>query len=262
MNLRTRALVLRSVDFGESDRILHLLLPDSGRQSVIAKGARRSMKRFAGNLDYFNLLDVQIAQRRSTVMARLDQASLVRSWAPLRVSAARFALGCYLLEMLGRLAPEGGARTETRRLFELTLTAFDVIAARDPDARLRTLLELRLLEALGLRPELSRCVRCSRTSEDPTVGFCIAEGGPVCVGCQDSVRDELIKVHLGTLRALDRSLRFSPDQLDRLALGRSTLEEAGTLLARFRHFHVGLELKSEPFLDRALGTGGGAQKPI
>lgn len=261
-NLRTRALVLRSVDFGESDRILHLLLPDTGRRSVIAKGARRSVKRFAGNLDYFNLLDVQIAQRRSTVMARLEQAGLVRSWAPLRTSAARFALGCYLLELLGRLAPEGGVRAETRRLFQLTVTAFDVIAVRDPDVRLRTLLELRLLDALGLRPELSDCVRCGRTSEDRRVAFCVAEGGPVCGACRDSVRDELLTVHLGTLRALDQSLRFRPDQLDRLALGASTLEEASNLLARFRHFHVGLELKSEPFLDRVLCAVGEAEKPI
>ena len=43
---QTEALILRAVDFGESDRILHLLVPDMGRLTAIAKGARRSVRRF------------------------------------------------------------------------------------------------------------------------------------------------------------------------------------------------------------------------
>ena len=94
----TAALILRSVDFGESDRILHLFVPEVGRLTAIAKGARRSVHRFSGRLDLFNHLRVQVDQRRRTAMARLDQASLIQSFTPLRVEPVRFAMGCYLLE--------------------------------------------------------------------------------------------------------------------------------------------------------------------
>ncbi|MEE8509120.1 MAG: DNA repair protein RecO, partial [Myxococcota bacterium] len=104
----TEALILRSVDFGESDRILHLLVPDAGRLTAIAKGARRSVRRFPGTLDFFNHLRVQIRRRRSGAMALLEQATLIESFAPLRHETRRFALGCYLLEVMDRLAPEGG----------------------------------------------------------------------------------------------------------------------------------------------------------
>ena len=90
VTMRTQALVLRSVDFGESDRVLHLLVPEAGRLTVIAKGARRSVKRFSGTLDYFNYLAVQIDRRRSTVMARLDQATLIRTYSSLRSDPKRF----------------------------------------------------------------------------------------------------------------------------------------------------------------------------
>ena len=159
---KTEALILRSVDFSESDRVIHLLVPDVGRVAVIARGARRSAKRFGGTLDLFNHLRVQIERRRSGGLSRLDQAELVRSFAPLRVDPARFALGCYLLELLDRLAPEGGSPQDMRRLFAFALSALETVSTRRPDAQLRTLLELRTLAALGLRPELRDCVRCGR----------------------------------------------------------------------------------------------------
>ncbi len=164
----------------------------------------------------------------------------------------RFALGSYLLELLGRLAPEGGARADTARLFEFTLTALRVIADRVPDARIRTLLELRLLDALGLRPELRNCVRCGKRAESGVVRFHVPEGGPICESCGDRVETEL-RVHLGTLRALQQGLRFEAESLDRLALAGQSLEEAQRLIGHFRRFHTGVALRSESFLDQMLG---------
>jgi DNA repair protein RecO (recombination protein O) len=249
--LNTQALILRIVEFGESDRILHLLVPEYGRLTVIAKGARRSVRRFSGTLDYFNHLTVQVERRRPTSMARLEQARLKQAFSEIRVDPTRFALGIYLLELLGRLAPEGGARADTERLFDFTLTALRVIASRTPDARIRILLELRMLDALGLRPELQNCVRCGKPAESAAVRFHVPEGGPLCERCGERVETQL-RVHLGTLRALQQGLRFEAESLDRLALTGQALEEAQRLVGHFRRFHVGVALRSESFLDRMI----------
>jgi DNA repair protein RecO (recombination protein O) len=250
--LQTEALILRSVDFGESDRVLHLLVPDSGRLTAIAKGARRSVRRFAGALDFFNHLKVQIELRRPGAMTRLEQAALIESFGPLRVDSARFALGCYLLELLDRLAPEGGVRSETRRLFAFALAALRSVTRHPPDARLRTLLELRAFDALGLRPELRRCVRCGRSlGSEGAAGFHVSDGGPVCRPCGVHL-EGLLPVHAGTLRALDQGLRFELEHMERLVLGPRALAEARQLLGRFQRFHVGVELRSQPFLEEVL----------
>jgi DNA repair protein RecO (recombination protein O) len=250
--IQTEALILRAVDFGESDRILHLLIPDSGRLTVIAKGARRSVRRFAGTLDLFNHLRVQVDLRRPTTMARLDQARLIESFDALRVDPARFGLGCYLLELFDRLAPDGGNRSDMQRLFRFALDALRAIAAQPPSPRVRTLLEQRALDALGLRPELRHCVRCGGTTgPGAQVDFHVADGGPVCSACAARL-DGLLRVHLGTLRALEQGLRFDFDRLDRLAMGARTVAEAQRLMSRFQRFHVGVELRSERFLDRIL----------
>jgi DNA repair protein RecO (recombination protein O) len=253
--LETQAIVLRAVDFGESDRIAHLLTPVTSRLTVIAKGAKRSKRRFPGTLDLFNLLDVRVERRRANAMGRLEQARLLDAFGPLRTRPARFALACYVAELVDRLAPEGAGGHDARELYAVVVGALRAVAARDPDARLRVLLVLRVLAALGLRPELRRCVRCGRDVEvgrdASALSFHVAEGGPLCQACAGGA-DGVVAVHLGTLRALEQGLRLPLDHLDRLALGAQATSEASALLSRFLRFHVGFELRSERFLDAVL----------
>ena len=251
---RTEALVLRSVDYGESDRVLHLLVPEHGRLAAIAKGARRSRKRFPGTLDLFNHLQVQIARRArgASTLARLEQAVLVRQHGALRTHPGRFALGCYLLELLDRLAPEGGTAGDMRRLFRFALDALEALGHHEPGPALRTLLELRAFDALGLRPELRRCVGCGRElAAEAGLGFHVADGGPVCASCGGG-RSGVLPVTLGTLRALERGLELDVGKLDRLVLAPGALAEARRLVDRFERFHLGVELRSRRFLERVL----------
>ena len=269
LSLHTEALVLRAVDFGESDRIVHLLTPTLGRLPAIAKGARRSRRRFPGTLDLMNQLAVQVVRGRPAALARLEGARLLRTYESIRGDAARFALGCYLLELLDRLAPEGGAPRDLARLFAFARGALDWVDREPPTQRMRVLLELRALDALGLRPELLRCVRCGRelaASERGSaaaalpIPFLIGEGGPLCPTCAAGAHAAVLPIHLGTLRALDRALRFPLDQLGRLALGGDALLEAQRLVTRFLGFHVGVELQSRRILDEELTLSGGEGK--
>jgi DNA repair protein RecO (recombination protein O) len=140
-------------------------------------------------------------------------------------------------------------------MFGFTLAALEILDDQRPDLRMRALLELRALDAVGLRPELRCCVRCGqRVGASPRgsrVGFHIAEGGPLCEGCGETGQD-LLPLHLGTLRALERSLELAPGRLARLALGGVALAEARRLLARFLRFHVGIDLRSARFLEQML----------
>jgi len=247
------AILLRTVDFSESDRIVHLLTPRRGRLAAVAKGARRSVRRFPGTLDLFNHLRVHVEQRRATTLPRLEQAVLLSPFLGLRARPARFAFACSVVELLDRLAPEGGPPRDMRRLFEFALRALRAIERQEPDGRLRLWLELRTLDALGLRPELRHCVRCGRPAEGPgSVAFHVAEGGVLCRACEAGL-DALPRLHLGTLRTLEQGLHFDLEHLGRLGLPPAALAEAGRLVARFKRFHVGLELRSEVVLDDLLG---------
>ncbi len=254
------ALVLRTVEFGEADRIVHLLTPTRGRVTAMAKHARRSVRRFPGSLDLFNELRVKLHPRRRGGMPLLDRARLVRPFLALRQDAARYGLACYGIELLSRLAPEEGAGPEMQGVFDFALELLDALERVQPDERMRVLVELRALDALGMRPELRFCVRCGREAEGPKLRFHVADGGVVCPRCAGA--EELpLQASLGTLRALEQGLRFPLAELPRLALGGPSLREAHQIVGRFQRYHVGIELRSERFLNQVLQAARGRAAP-
>lgn len=260
--LHCEAVLLRSVDFGESDRIVHLLTSDGGRLTAIAKAARRSHRRFPGTLDVFNHLAIDGRVKPRATMAFLERAKLIHPFLGLRTNPARYALASYLAEMLDRLSPEGIVGPEATRLFSFAIESLSLLEKIRPTATLRLLLELRALDALGLRPEFGQCVRCGRIArdeiaQDHRVHFHVADGGIACSACAIRL-DGLIPIEIGTLRTLDAGLRSRADQLDRIVLGERALAQAARVVFRFQRFHVGVELRSERFLDEMLPVVGSA----
>lgn len=250
-SLRTEALVLRIAELGESDRIVRLLTPKLARVSAVAKGAKRSVRRFAGTLDLFNHLEVQLEPRPRSSLLRLDQARLRHPYLALRENSARYALASFLVELVDRLAPEGESG-EAKSLFEFLVQALRWLEVGRPDARLRVLLELRALALLGFRPELERCARCGgELPEAARIAFDVREGGALCARCARA-SEGMLEVQRGTLRVLAQGLRWPLERIDRLLLGPAALAEARQLTLRFQRFHLGLELRSEPFLERTL----------
>jgi DNA repair protein RecO (recombination protein O) len=254
------AILLRAVDFGESDRIVHLLTAESGRLTAIAKAARRSHRRFPGTLDVFNHLRIEGRMRPRASMAFLEKAQLIDPYLGLRQDPVRYALASFLAEMLDRLSPEGLTGGEARGLFEFAVQSLSLLASQKPDRALRGLLELRALDALGLRPELGRCVRCGRVpaagiDAGHRVGFNVPDGGIVCSICALGL-DGLVPVEMGTLQRLDEGLAADPKALPGIRLEERALAQAERLVFRFQRFHVGVELRSERFLNESLSSGG------
>jgi DNA repair protein RecO (recombination protein O) len=255
------ALLLRSVDYGESDRIVHFLMRNRGRLTAIAKGARRSRRRFPGTLDVFNCLQVEGRLGPRTSMAFLETARLIDPFLGLRRDPARYALASFLTEMLDRLSPEGIGGQEAERLYSFAIESLALLETLRPDPTLRVLLELRALDALGLRPELGRCVRCGRIpgaqlDAAHCVSFFVPDGGIVCSACGLHL-DGLVPMELGTLRTLQEGLRIEAALLASVQLSPEALAQSERLVFRFQRFHVGVELRSERFLSEMLPTASG-----
>jgi DNA repair protein RecO (recombination protein O) len=135
---RTRALVLRTFDQGESDRVVHLYTAALGRVSAIAKGARRSKRRFPGTLEILSVADVRLVDPPRAQLMRLENAKLVRSFEAIPQRLGRYAIACQFLELLDRSTPERQPQPE---LFSFALGVLDVLDQAEPDALLALLLK-------------------------------------------------------------------------------------------------------------------------
>jgi len=105
-------IVLRNTPLGESDSVLTILLENRGKVAVLARGLRRSKKRFMGGLDLFDWAKFTLEERGES-MAILDSASEKRNFSGISSDLAAFAAASLALEVLNFLAldrdPEGGA---------------------------------------------------------------------------------------------------------------------------------------------------------
>ena len=103
--VKTEAVVLRSLRFGEADRILHVYTLERGRMGAIAKGARKTKSRFGGRLEPLSHVELML-HVGSGELATVTGADLVRPHAPAREDPYRLAVGLIGAEAMLRLFPE------------------------------------------------------------------------------------------------------------------------------------------------------------
>jgi DNA repair protein RecO (recombination protein O) len=178
---RSSAVLVRSVDYGEADRIVTLLTEHTGLVALIARSARKSKKRFAGALEPFGVIEAELALGRGDV-GRLASARLVRGFPALlsRLSAMREAGKA--LELVRDATPP---RESDPRLLETVIVLFEKLAdAAMNEEAVRAAFELRYLALLGLAPHVDACARCGRAPDaSQSALFDGAVGAIVCRAC-------------------------------------------------------------------------------
>ena len=200
--------MLRSIRYGEADRILHLYSKTQGRIGAIAKGARKPKSRFGGRLEPFFRLDLMLHEGRGdlltvTGVATLDGYPRLRSSGPALDAGARacdavlrlldsaepnppaYNLLCRYLAMLDDSGPEGMASLETALSFRLKLAL-----------------------AAGFAPELASCAHCGEA--DHLCGFSGAAGGVVCSSCEAGSFPLSEEAHSFMVEAIGRPLVEAP----------------------------------------------------
>jgi DNA repair protein RecO (recombination protein O) len=230
--LRTEAVVLRSLRYGEADRILHLYTPMRGRVSAIAKGVRRTRSRFGGRLEPFSHVDLQLHEGRSDLLT-VTGADTIDAHAHLRDDAAALDAAGRACDAVARLFESGDPHPE---VFHLLCNELRLLGDEPRMATLGNQLafRLKLLVAAGLGPQLSACASCGE--REHLAGFSGAAGGVVCEACEASsfALDE--GAHAFMVAALGHPLAQAPEAETRAL---RQVERAVTELAE-HHGHVRL----------------------
>jgi DNA repair protein RecO (recombination protein O) len=231
-----QALVLSTVDYGESDRVVTLLTDDHGRLGAFAPGARKSRRRFAGALEPFTLLKVRLVEGRGD-LCRLEAAEVLDGFGELREEMGRAARAAYAVELCRELARE---REPVPGLFSV-LSAFLVCLARQGGAAMQMMrFELDALAAAGLMPRLDACSRCGELAPEDAL-FDPEHGGIVCARCAQTLAVRVSGEASRALAALQREGELPEPP-------RHVRAEARALLSRFIAHHLGRSLKSLEFM--------------
>jgi DNA repair protein RecO (recombination protein O) len=205
--VKTEAVVLRSMRYGEADRILHLYTLDRGRLSAIAKGVRRARSRFGGRLEPFFRLHIELHEGRSELLT-VTGAQTVEGHARLRGDAAALDAAARACDAVGRLFETSEPHQSVYHLLCRRLALLDGDPAAQATRDCALAFRLKLLLAAGLAPQLSACASCGEGEH--LVGFSGEAGGVVCASCEAGAFALDEPAYRFMTEALARSLSEAP----------------------------------------------------
>ena len=240
----TDAIVLSRFDLGEADRVLTLITPAGGKLKAIAKGIRKPTSRLGGSLEPFAELTVALARGRTFDV--VTQVSVGHAWLRLRDDLESAATAWYLAELADRSLEE---RHAAEPLYALLRRAYELLDAGMAPGRVTRWFEMHLLDELGVRPEVDRCVECDRVLEsDERFRWVPPVGGVVCERCPGPPHDRT-GLSLEALKLLKAYQRLDIEALAGLRLASSVEAEVEAALREFVRVTLEREARSLAFLD-------------
>jgi DNA repair protein RecO (recombination protein O) len=231
--LKTEGIVLRSLRYGEADRILHLYTPRRGKIGAIAKGVRRARSRFGGRLEPFFRLDLVLHEGRGELLT-VTSAQTIAGHPRLREDGAALDTAARACDAVARLFDTSEPHPDVYNLLCNELALLDAEPGRAGHAN-QLAFRLKLLLAAGFAPQLAACASCGE--REHLTGFSGAAGGVVCAACEAGsfALDE--EAHAFLVGALAQPLAQTPGAHVR------ALRQAERAIAETVEHHAGIRLR-------------------
>lgn len=186
---KAQALVLRTVDWSETSRIVTLFTREFGKVRAVAKGARRPKSPFDAALDLLSICSVVFIRKTSDALDLLTEARLVRRFRPPGRDLSRLYAAYYVAELLHDLTDDHDPHVPAYDAAAQALASLAETGGGDSVGRIVLGFEVAALKHLGFVPELARCVGCGRELKgEGRVAFGMLAGGVLCADCRPGQR--------------------------------------------------------------------------
>jgi len=241
---RTEGVVLKRIDLGEADKILTLYTPGAGKLRAVAKGVRRPGSRLGGHVDEFTYADMLLARGRELDV--VTQSQTLDPFRRMREELWRVSYGYYVSELVDSFTEE---RIGNQPLFDLLVESYRWLAERTDLFTVVRFFELHLLDLVGYRPELGRCVRCRSEVQPEANYFSPQLGGVLCPAC-GQVEAVASPISLNGLKVLRYLQRTNSPPSNGLRLDSATRREVESTTRSYIEYLLERQVKSTAFLDR------------
>jgi DNA repair protein RecO (recombination protein O) len=242
------AIVLRRVDYGETDRVLTVLTRGHGKVGVMVRGVRRPGSRLAARTDLFERSRMQLAQGRGELLVLAQALGSERPARPRDGDPRRAACAAVVAELTDRVLE---AHHPDAEVFDLVGRALEQTRepGRDPRAALVRFARL-MVGRLGYAPQLRDCAGCARALTERSAAFSAAHGGLLCAGCRD-LDPAALHCPVRAIKVLRVAAEGDDETWSRLRLDPETLAVQEAIIERELEHHLDRRLRSWEVL-RAL----------
>lgn len=240
------AIVMRTSEFGESDLLVTFFSSRHGRLKGIAKGARRSRRRFVNCLDTFSLVSLDYELKKQSELCFLHSGRLLNAYPGIRKDFDRLSRASYMLELCEILFPPGVADKE---MFKLMKEIFAALSQGEALESLPIIFELRAMSLGGYGIGVAKCSICGRRYTGRGRGaFKREKGGIACLRCQPetAVCPGMGPPSIGMIG----KLQSSPwEDIKNEVLDERQIAEIRPVLKIHREYHLGRRLKTAGYFN-------------
>jgi len=239
---KCEGIVLRTTDYGETNKIITLLTREWGKYGVMASGAKKQKSRLSAVTQPFTYGYFLV--QKGSGMGSLQQGDIITSLRSLKEDIFLTAYASYIVELTDKSIEE---KQGNPFLFELLLQSLTYLnEGYDPDI-IKNIYEIKMLNVLGLHPGLDHCVSCG--SQEGTFAFSIREGGILCHRCIH-IDPYHLKISQATVKLLRIFYYIDIKRLGSISVKKETKAELKKVIDSYYEEYSGLFLKTKKFLDQ------------
>ncbi|HIQ36789.1 MAG TPA: DNA repair protein RecO [Desulfocapsa sulfexigens] len=247
--VESAAIVLDCRDHGESDLIVTFFCQNHGRLTGIAKGAKRSKKRFVNKLEIFSSLRILHTIPPNNRLAFIAEADLLDGYLALRKNIVCYTTASVIRELILLATKEVEGDEE---LYPLLVYAYDSLNTNHPPLQILILFLIRFYAIIGYSPQLESCLQCGQEIQThKSYHFQTGSGGIHCSNCATKGTTPSIALSRGTLKSLAVALNQPLERLHRLQLSTASQQEALSFLHSYGRQLFQREIVSWAFLEKA-----------
>ena len=242
----SQSFIMRIREFGESDLLVTFFTSDKGRLKGVAKGARRSKKRFANCLDLFCLTSLEYGLQRKGDLYFLNSCKLIHGFPGLRSDFSTLSLASYMVELTEILFPQN---VVDANMFELLKKSFAALDRGRRNDVLRIVFEAKAVSLGGYGINLEKCCRCGRpyTGTGRAV-FLRNRGAIACLNCEKET-GLYPGMEPGAVKELQALQSMPLNDLENISLTEEGIREIRPVLKLHMEYRLGKRLRSAKYLE-------------
>lgn len=240
------AIIMRVKELGETDLLVTFLTPDRGQLKGVAKGARKSRKRFANCLETFSLVSLEYGLGRAGGLCFIHSGKLIDAYPGLRSEFRILSEASYMIELTGVLFPPG---VTDRNVFELLQGSLDHMAKGEMSDLILLIFGARAMALGGYAIQTGKCCVCGRAYAGTGIAvFKREKGGIACLKCEQksATSPSMSPESVWTLEQL-QSRPLTESKL--LRLTDEVMGEIKPVIRLHREYRVDQRLKTSKYLD-------------
>ncbi|MFD0715095.1 DNA repair protein RecO [Paenibacillus sp. GCM10027626] len=242
MQYRVEGIVVRSMDYGEGNKIVTLLTNTHGKVGIIIRGAKKVKSHYGSLAQLFTYGEFLFF--RNSGLGTLTHGEIIESHHLLREQLELAAYASYAAELTDRVLQEEDASAFMFEQLRACLTA--LTEGKDPGIVIQ-IYELKLLQAAGYGPEFAACAACGNVVGP--MWLSARAGGVICRNCKH--RDpQAFELGDGALKLLRLFRELDLRRLGAIQVKDETKKQLKLSMRHLVDTHIGIQLKSRAFLDQ------------